>query len=141
MSATQYSELLDFVARKPQAEIRKTTLGHHAALDELWNVWQECCAHNWDGYDALPVESQTYTAAYMLIESLPLGFPRPSIGAEPDGHLTLEWHKSPRRTLSVSVDPDGFLHYAGLYGSDKRNGRLTFYSTAPHELIQLVRDI
>ena len=87
------------------------------------------------------MEQETYHAAYTLIESLPLGFPRPSIGAEPDGQLTLEWYKSPRRTLSVSVDPDGLLHYAGLYGANKRFGTLALFSTAPSELIQLVRDL
>jgi hypothetical protein len=77
----------------------------------------------------------------MLIDSLPLGFLRPSIGAEPDGHITLEWRRSPRRVLSVSVDPDGFLHYAGLFGNNKRFGTLTFFSTPPEELLQLVRDL
>jgi hypothetical protein len=87
------------------------------------------------------VDQETYRAAYLLIESLPLGFPRPSIGAEPDGQLTLEWYKSPRRCLSVSVDPDGFLHYAGLYGPSKRYGTMMFTGTAPNELILLVRDV
>lgn len=141
MNATQYSHLLDSVARKSQLALRDSTLGHPEALEELWDVWDECRIANWDGYQALPVEQETYQAAYALIESLPLGFPRPSTGAEPDGQLTLEWHKSPRRTLSVSVDPDGFLHYAGLYGANKRFGTLAFFSTAPCELIQLVRDL
>ena len=76
-----------------------------------------------------------------LVESLPLGFPKPSIGSEPDGQLTLEWYKSPRRSLSVSVDPDGLLHYAGLYSASKRYGSLARSSqSAPSELIQLVRE-
>jgi hypothetical protein len=141
MNTRQYSEVLDFAARNPRAELRNSTLGHREALEELWEVWDECREADWDGYDALPVEQETYRAAYTLIESLPLGFPRPSIGAEPDGQLTLEWYKSPRRTLSVSVDPDGFLHYAGLYGPNKRYGTLVFFSIAPSELIQLVRDL
>jgi hypothetical protein len=141
MNATQYSHVLDSVARRPQLALRDSTLGHPEALEELWDVWDECRKANWDGYDASPVEQETYHAAYTLIESLPLGFPRPSIGAEPDGHLTLEWYKSPRRTLSVSVDPDDLLHYAGLYGPNKRYGTLAFFSTVPGELIQLVRDL
>jgi hypothetical protein len=141
MDRVQYSDVLDSAARKPQAELRESTLGHREALEELWQVWYECREANWDGYDAFPVEKETYATAYMLIESLPLGFPRPSIGAEPDGHLTLEWYKSPRRTLSVSVDPNGLLHYAGLFGPNKRYGTVTFFSTAPDELIQLVRNL
>lgn len=141
MNATQFSDVLDSAAREPQEQLRNSTLGHREAHEELWEVWHECREPNWDSYDALPVEQETYQAAYTLIESLPLGFPRPSIGAEPDGHLTLEWYKSPRRTLSVSVDPDGLLHYAGLYGPNKRYGTLAYFSTAPRELIQLVRDL
>jgi hypothetical protein len=141
MTATQYADVLTAVARRPQANLRNSTLGHQEALEELWDVWHECREGNWDGYTALAVDQETYRGAYTLIESLPLGFPRPSIGAEPDGQLTLEWYKSPRRCLSVSVDPYGLLHYAGLYGPNKRYGTLTFVSTAPSELIQLVRDI
>ena len=137
----RYADLIDDAARRSRSELRTSTLGHQEALDELWEVWNGCREANWDGYHALPVEQETYHAAYVLIESLPLGFPRPSIGAEPDGHLTLEWYKSPRRTLSVSVDPHGFLHYAGLYGPSKRYGTLAFFSTVPSELIQLVRDV
>ncbi len=135
------SEMIDQAARRSQREVRRSTLGHQEALEELWEVWSECRHADWNGYDSMPVEQETYSGAYSLIESLPLGFPSPSIGAEADGHLTLEWHKSPTRTLSVSVDPAGFLHYAGLYGPNKRYGTLTFFSTAPLELIQLVRDL
>ena len=141
MNETQYSEVLDSIARTPQMAIRDSTLGHPEAIAELWEVWDECREANWDGYQALPVERETYQAAYRLIESLPLAFPRPSIGAEPDGQLTLEWYKSPCRALSISVDPAGLLHYAGLYGANKRFGTMAFFSAAPSELIQLVRDL
>ena len=43
------------------------------------------------------------------LEVLPDGLPMPSPGAEPDGQLTLEWHKSAYQTLSVSVTADGDL--------------------------------
>lgn len=135
------SQLIDQAKYQLQAILRNSSLGHQEALDELWEVWNDCRKTDWDGYGALPVDQDTYRAAYLLIESLPLGFPKPSLGAEPDGHLTLEWYKSPCRILSVSIDPEGVLHYAGLYGSDKRYGSLAFFSTAPHELIQLVRDL
>lgn len=140
-SATGYSERIDDAARRPCRELRTSTLGHRESLEELWDVWQECRQPNWDGYDAIPVEQDTYSATYELIESFPLGFPRPSIGAEPDGQLTLEWHNSPWRTLSVSVDPSGYLHYAGLFGPNKRYGTLTFFSCVPEELLRLIRDL
>jgi len=137
----RYAEMIDDAARRSRSEMGRSILGHREALEELWDVWNDCRQPNWDGFEAVAVEQETYAATYALIDSLPLGFPRPSIGAEPDGQLTLEWHKSPRRTLSVSVDSNGYLHYAGLFGSNKRYGTLTFFSTAPDELIQLVRDL
>lgn len=140
-NSLQYSEAMDRAAQQPRAAFRKSILGHQEALEELCDVWHECQAEGWDGYGALAVDQDTYRGAYCLIASLPLGFPRPSIGAEPDGQLTLEWRKSSSRILSVSVDPDGYLHYAGLYGPSKRYGTLAFFSEAPPELIQLVRDL
>lgn len=140
-AATRYSEALDLAARLPREAVRRSILGHQESLEELWDTWIECREPNWDGYDAYPVDQETYRSAYLLIESLPLAFPRPSIGAEPDGQLTLEWYKSPRRCLSVSVDPNGFLHYAGLYGPSKHYGTMTFTGSAPSELISLVRDV
>jgi len=141
LNFTQYSELIDEAARKHREAFRDSILGHAEAYDELAEVWEECRYPGWDGYGALPVEAETLRGAYTLIESLPLGFPRPTISAEPDGQLTFEWHKSPARTLSVSVDPDGFLHYAGLFGASKRYGTLDYSSSAPPELLQLVRDL
>jgi len=145
MNATQNSEqfadLLDRAVLVQRKVFQGSTLGHQEALEELAEVWEECRTPDWDGFGALPVEAQTLREAYTLIESLPLGWPRPAIGAEPDGHLTLEWRKSDLRVLSVSVDPDGFLHYAGLYGADRRYGTIAFFSAAPQELLQLVRDL
>ncbi len=136
-----YAEAIDDAAKRPRAEFRLSKLGHQETHDELWDVWQECSRPGWDGYNAKAVERDTLTAAYQLIESLPLGFPRPSLGAEPDGQITLEWHKSASRTLSISVDPEGYLHYAGLFGGSKRYGTLEYFGTAPVELIQLVREL
>lgn len=136
---TTYAAVIDRAAQKPRDTFRGSILGHQESLEELHDVWEECQTPDWDGYDALAVEHDTYRRAYALIESLPLGFPRPTIGAEPDGQLTLEWRKTSTRLLSVSVDPDGLLHYAGMFGASKRYGTLAFFYTAPQELIQLVQ--
>lgn len=136
-----YAGLNDQAARRDRNLFRHSILGHQEAFEELGDVWEECRLPGWDGHGALPVEQGTLRAAYTLIESLPLGFPRPGIGAEPDGHLTLEWRKSPRRVLSVSVDPAGSLHFAGFFGTNKKYGTLTYFSTAPAELLQLVQEL
>ena len=106
--------------------------------DELATVWEECRQPNWDGFQALPVIQDALRNAYRFLELLPLGFPAPSIGAEPDGHLTLEWHRGARRTLSVSVSPDGDLHYAALIGPNQVYGTETFVDEIPDTIIALI---
>ena len=86
----------------------------------------------------MPVTQETLRNAYILLESLPLGFPAPSISAEPDGNLTLEWHRSARRTLSVSVTADGYLHYAALLGASRVYGTEAFFDEIPDAIRDLV---
>src|SRR6266404_6219955 len=115
-------------AERQKRKLRDTaTLGNAAAFDELGNVWEECKNSNWDGYNAPAVTQDTLRNAYVFLESLPHGIPAPSIAAEPDGELALEWHRSARRTLSVSVTADGNLHYAALFGPNRVYGTEVFF--------------
>ena len=79
--------------------------------------------------------------AYALIESLPLGFPRPSVSAQPDGQLTLEWYRTPTRTLSLSIDPDGFIHYGGLFGPEKHFGTVPFLEGLSDRILRLANEV
>ena len=64
-----------------------------------------------------------------------------SIGAEPDGQITFEWRTSMHRVLSVSVNPNGELHYAGVFGPNKKYSTMAFFTSAPDDLLQLVREL
>ena len=108
---------------------------------ELSQTLDECRDPNWDGYGAQPVSDGTYHFAQQFLEALPLGTPAPSIGAEPDGHLTVEWYRSPRRTLSVSISPEGDLHYAALIGSAKAYGTEPFLGEAPKSIVDLIHRV
>jgi hypothetical protein len=141
LEGAEYFEIIDNAAQQPRRELRDSILGNQETLEELAEVWEECRTPGWDGYNAVAVDQDTLRAAYTLVDSLPFRFPRPSIGADPDGQLTLEWRKSPTRVLSVSVDPDGLLHFAGLFGADKQYGTVAFYSSVPDSLLQLVRSL
>lgn len=113
------------------------TLGQFAkgSFSELDRVYEECRHPDWDGYGAEPVSSDAFGLACRFLDALPLGTPAPSIGAEPDGHITLEWYKSPQRTLSVSVSPDGKLHYAALIGSSRQYGTEQFFDVVPDVIL------
>jgi hypothetical protein len=116
-------------------------LGKQSAFDELADVWEECKSPNWDGYNAFPVTQDTLRNAYCVIESLPVGSPSPTLGAEPDGEITLEWYRSPYRTLSVSVSPDGDLHYAALCGPNKIYGTSVFLGDIPDVILGLIEQV
>jgi hypothetical protein len=116
-------------------------MGGKGVFDELCSITEDCRERNWDGYGAEPVHDETYRQAYRLLEALPLGTPPPSVGAEPDGHLTLEWYRSPRRTLSVSVSSDGDLHYAALLGAGKAYGTRPFFGETPKAILDLIREV
>lgn len=141
------SETALFVDQKAQQGRRQLqesrVLGQRGkgAFDELNQVYADCLEPNWDGYGATPVSEGTYRLAYHFLEALPLGTPLPSFGAEPDGHLTLEWNRSPRWTLSISVSPEGDLHYAALLGTRKAYGTEPFFGFAPRTIRDLIQQV
>jgi hypothetical protein len=117
------------------------SLGLGAAEMELGAVAEECGSPNWDGYGAAPVGKDAISKARLFLWTLPLGVPPPSVGAEPDGNITLEWHRSARRTLSVSVTSDGELHYAALIGPNRDYGTKPFVGGIPGAIMDFIRRV
>ena len=115
--------------------------GKQSAHDELATIWEECKESNWDGYNALPVQTATLRNTYVLIERLPLGYPLPSIGAEPDGNLTLEWYLHSRWIVSVSVSPEGILYYAALFGNSDIRGSEPYFDEMPKPILDLIQRV
>lgn len=113
-------------------------LGARGIFEDLFLIAGETNSPNWDGYGAKAVAAETFRLANSFLQALPLGMPPPSVGAEPDGELTLEWHYSPRRTLSVSVAGDGDLHYAALLGPGKAYGTEPFFGEVPKPILELI---
>ena len=108
---------------------------------ELADVWDECSEAGWDGYNAIAVTWDSYNNTERFLRAMPLGTSAPSIGAEPDGQMTLEWGRSKQRRLSVSVSPDGELHYAALLGAEKTCGSVPFFDEVPGTILQLIRKV
>ena len=138
------SDSANFVARLAQESRehiqRAETFGKQsqALHRELCTVAEECALSNWDGYDAMPVEIEAYRNAYRFIEALPPTIPSPTIGSEPDGHVTFEWYSSPTRTVSVSIDADALLHYAALFGISSAFGTEPFLGEFPFQISGLI---
>lgn len=116
-------------------------LGLAVASEEISKLAHECSMPNWDGYGAAPISNDTHLQACLFLDALPLGTSAPTIGAEPDGHLTLEWYRSPRHTLSVSVSPEGDLHYAALWGPAKAYGTEPFLGEVPKSILDLIHRV
>lgn len=133
----------DAAARNRQSLHSLHTFGNkRLVLEELWTVWKDCSAPDWDGYGAEAVDVEVYRNAYRFIEALPLGCALPTIGADPQGALTLEWYKSPRRVLSISVSASGELHFAGVFGPGSRHcGTEDFFSELPESVIQMINKV
>jgi hypothetical protein len=114
-------------------------LRDHGSYEALFSISEECREANWDGYGAEAVSVAAYRLAYRFLESLPLGVPAPSVGAEADGHLTLEWYRSTDRLLSVSIGPEGVVYYAALLGASKRSGTEPFHGEVPDDIVRIIR--
>ena len=139
---TETAQYLDQTNQYMGQHFRESVaLGKRPAFNELAEVWEECSRPNWDGYDALPVQIKTLRYAKLFIEALPLGSPLPSVGAEPDGHLTLEWYRHPRWILSVSASPEGVLYYAALFGSSDVRGSEPFFGEVPRSILDLIQRV
>jgi hypothetical protein len=138
------SDAAHFVAEQARKSWRQAKDSHSLGLGagnvfaELCDVADSAALPNWDGYGAIPISPESYNQAYCFLDSLPLGMPVPSIGVDPDGQLTFEWHRNPRRTLSVSVSSEGDLHYAALIGFKKEYGTEVFIGEFPEKFVALV---
>jgi hypothetical protein len=137
------SETAQYLHHTSQATVhyfdRSATLSKRTAYNELFKIWSECNTPNWDGYDAYPVQEQTFNNTYLFIRSLPLNYPLPSVGVEPDGHLTLEWYRHPRWTISISVSPEGMIYYAALFGNSDVRGSDFFAGEISRNLFDLIQ--
>jgi len=133
-------------ARQSQEGLRRSidqlrtaqTFSIGQAFGELGEVFGDCRHPNWDGHGAEPVSQNTMRVAYCFIEAIPLGTSGPSVGADPDGHLSLEWYRHPRKILSVSIDEDGDLHYAAIIGPSQFKGTTPFLGEVPGEILGLI---
>lgn len=110
-------------------------------MADLIKIGEDFKTGGWDGYDASPVLEQTISNAKRIIRALPKSLQFPTVGAECDGHITLEWYRHPHKLLSVSVGPDGFLYYAALIGDQSFKGKEFFNGTLSQTIAQLAEKV
>jgi hypothetical protein len=141
------SEAARFVAEQLKQGLRRLMgsnslgLDRSRTLEELYTLANECAAPDWDGFGSSPVIPETVLAASVFVEALPIGIPMPVVSAEPDGQVTFEWYRSPRRVLSVSISPEGEIHYAALLGTSKSYGTEPFFGEVPQVILQIIHRV
>jgi len=126
------------VSISPKEEL---TSSKQAAFDELNEVFEECREPDWDAHGAEAVKPETLRNAGRFIDALPPGYPLPSVGAAPDGHITLEWYRATNRLLSVSVSPAGVLYWAALVGEEDPRGTCRFDDEVPETILYWIRRV
>jgi len=104
-------------------------------------IAHECSVPGWDGYGANAVTAASVGDALSLAEAIDSSLLVPEVGAEPDGAMTFEWHRSARLTLSVSVPGSGALQYAALMGTERICGTEAFQGRLPAVLRDLIMRI
>lgn len=110
-------------------------IGTKDSLFELQEVLEECSRPNWDGYGASPVDFESFFEADRFIQALPTSIPEPEVSVDPDGEISLEWHKEPMWVFSISIGARSEITYAGLFGLNKMNGREYFGDEIPKTII------
>ncbi|RYE45758.1 MAG: hypothetical protein EOP48_22020 [Sphingobacteriales bacterium] len=111
---------------------------------EMVTEMQACNFHGWDGENAKALSAEAYGLAYAFLDALPDALPEPRFIAEPDGCFAFEWHKSPWRSLVVSISPDYRLYYSALLDEatdETASGSEPFFSKIPTPVKELLLKI
>jgi len=121
-------------------ETATVTLGQRArAKDALGEAVEEASSANWMGPGSLPANAQAVRNALLFLDLLPATFPAPTVAAEPDGEIEIEWYGGPRNVFSVSIGPSNALHYAGLFGRSESHGIEYLAGEIPEQILELAR--
>lgn len=81
----------------------------------------------------------TYARARKLLDTIPTGFPVPEIGLDPDGEVALDWIRTDRTMVSVSIGPQRDASYAAGLADGTAYGFVRWTDRFPVALTDLLR--
>jgi hypothetical protein len=139
---SEVSRRLSRMGQQRTQHLRQSNVfGNQDVVSELATLCEECRMDNWDGSGARAIATETSNHALRFLAALPLRLEKPSLGVEPDGHITLEWYRNPRWIVSISVGPGDMFYYAGLFESRKVNGSEPFFPEIgiPTDVLKLIQ--
>ncbi|MBI4304633.1 MAG: hypothetical protein HY665_09905 [Chloroflexi bacterium] len=119
-----------------------TVTEHYEQIEKvLHKAAEEASQDNWDGYGAKRISSASYEKATRFCKMLPISVPIPDVCVDPDGMVELEWYKEPRKVFSVTIESDGTLIFAGLFGFSKIHGMENFGDEIPKTIFDSIQRI
>ncbi len=134
------SESLDCIQAISEDDV-SVTLGERIRQAEsaLHEACMDSARENWDGYGAKHINGESSVLAIRFLKMLPATIPIPEISIDPDGEVSFEWYKEPRRIFSVSVGAHNDLSYAGLFGVNDTHGTEYFGDEIPTPILENLR--
>ena len=113
-------------------------------LTELKEVREDASRTGWDGYDARPLDPDSYKFAIRFLNALPTSAPLPEVSADTEGEVALDWIFGKRKALTVSIGPTGRCTFAWMLGQKTYQGTDWIYDEIPEEIVlalgKLVKD-
>jgi len=89
---------------------------------ELKDVYIEAKEENWNDEGAQAVSYKTYLKAVAFVECLPRELLDVGVAADPDGEISFDWYGEGNRVFSASINSEGRLSYAAVYGKRSLHG-------------------
>ena len=141
-AASPVAALVEGIQRDSRYQLENSEmLGIRGVLEQLDAVYEDCFLPGWNGNGAKAISHDVLRNARFFLESFPFGMELPQIGAEPDGAITFEWYRAPNRTLSLSINPDGYVYYASLMEASRRHGLDPVQGGISKDLIALINQV
>jgi hypothetical protein len=107
---------------------------------EVYRVYRECSAQDWDGYEGIPISDETFLEAIEIIRLLPKELPLPEVMPEPTGEIAFEWYKDRKHVFVISVGGKERLSYAGLFGTgSETHGFESFSDRFPQSFVSHIK--
>lgn len=95
-------EAEEIVSQDEEARFIRRTPG----LQQLFLIQDICSKPGWDGRNAVPISKTSLKNALIFLLSFPEEFSCPSLGATPNGQVTLEWRQRDGRLLSFAFNDE-----------------------------------
>jgi hypothetical protein len=93
---------------------------------ELEQIKHECSCFNWDGYDANPINLESYSALKQILIFYDFNIYPTNITIENDGKLAIEWYKNNYNIISLLIESSNKIYYYMFINQKMKHGTITY---------------